>query len=129
MPRTPIALGSSARIAWTVAADDTAAALGSGDLDVLATPRLLAWMEHVTCLAIDAVLAEDETSVGTRVVLEHLKPSPVGAQIDVTATVTYVDGRLVRLEAVATDAAEAVVGRADITRVVVDRQRFLARLI
>jgi predicted thioesterase len=128
MPRTPIVLGSAARCAWTVAADDTAAALGSGDLDVLATPRLLAWMERVACLAIEAALAEDETSVGTRVALEHLKPSPVDARIDVTATVAHVDGRLVRLEAVAVDASDAVVGRSDITRVVVETERFLGRI-
>ena len=71
------------------------------------------------------------SSVGTRVQLEHVAASPVGASVAVTATVTYVDGRLVRFEVVAeheADGVAKVVGHGEVTRVVVDRARFLARL-
>lgn len=106
--------------------DDTARALGSGDLDVLATPRVLAWCEEATCSALD--LDDDQTSVGTRVDLEHLAASPVGAQITATATVIHTDGRLVRFQVTALDAAGKVLATGEIRRVVVDRERFLSRV-
>ena len=125
-------VGESATLEFTVTAEDTAVALGSGSLEVLATPRMLAWCEAATCAAVDPDLPEGRTSVGTRVQLEHVGASAVGAVVRVTATVAYVDGRLVRFEVVAqhtTSAGDtAVVAHGEVTRVVVDRDRFLARL-
>lgn len=128
MPTTPARAGDDARQTHRVTADDTAAALGSGTVEVLATPRLLAWLEDATCRAIEPSLGPGEASVGTRVTLEHLKASVVGAEVTAHATVVAVDGRLVRFEAVATDGEGVLLGRAEITRVVVDTARFLARL-
>ena len=114
---------------FTVTDDDTAAALGSGSLPVLATPRLLAWCEAATCTAIEDQLREGETSVGTRVSLEHLAASPVGAEVEVTASPAYVDGRLHRFTVAARHAGEGkLVASGEITRVVVDAERFLSRL-
>jgi predicted thioesterase len=123
----PISPGLFAQQTFTVTVDDTADALGSGDLPVLGTPRLLAWCESTTCAALAADLTEDETSVGTRVALEHLAPSPVGRELAVTASVAHVDGRLVRFTVAATDGGK-LVGSGEVTRVVVDRSRFLGRL-
>jgi predicted thioesterase len=64
---------SEVKLAFTIEDQDTAAALGSGTLPVLGTPRLLAWCETATCAAIAPDLAEGETSVGTRVELEHTR--------------------------------------------------------
>lgn len=112
---------------FTVGDDDTASALGSGSLPVLATPRLLAWCEAATCAALE--LPEGRTSVGTRVALEHLAASPVGATIEVSAEVAYEDGRLRRFTVSARDAGSGkVVGTGEVTRVVVDVERFLGRL-
>ena len=113
-------------VTHTVNDDDTAEALGSGDLPVLATPRLLAWLEEATCGAV--ALEEDSTSVGTRVELEHLAASPVGSEVTATATVAHRDGRLIRFQVVAHDAEGAVLATGEIQRVVVDRDRFLSRL-
>ena len=121
-------VGDRSTLRFTVTDDDTAAALGSGDLPVLATPRLLAWCEAATCAALDASLTADRSSVGTRVRLDHVAASPVDAEVVVTASVVYVDGRLVRFEVVAEEADERVVGHGEVTRVVVDRVRFLSRL-
>ena len=118
----------TAALSFEVGEDDTAAVLGSGDLPVLGTPRLLAWAEAATCAALAPSLGEGRTSVGTRVTLEHRAASPVGAQVTVTATVAHRDGRLVRFEVVAVDGAEQVVGHGEVTRVVVDAARFLARV-
>lgn len=124
-----IRTGQQATVTHTVGDADTAVALGSGDLPVLGTPRLLAWAEEATCAALAADVPAGRTSVGTRVQLEHVGASPVGAEVRVTATVAYVDGRLVRFEVVAEHTAdEKVVGHGEVTRVVVDRDRFLARL-
>ncbi len=120
--------GQQATLGFTVTDADTAAALGSGDLPVLGTPRLLAWCEAATCAAVAASLDAARTSVGTRVDLQHVGASPVGAAVTVTATVAHVDGRLVRFEVVATHADGKVVGHGEVTRVVVDRDRFLSRL-
>ncbi len=119
---------TSATLSFTVADSDTAAAVGSGDLPVLGTPRLLAWAEAATCAAVSDELAEGQTSVGTRVALEHLAASAVGEEVRVTASVTHRDGRLVRFEVVAVDSREQTVGHGEVTRVVVDRERFMARL-
>jgi fluoroacetyl-CoA thioesterase len=123
--------GRTATLTFTVTDDDTAAAVGSGDLPVLGTPRLLAWAEAATCAAIVADVRAGQSSVGTRVQLEHVAASPVGASVTVTATTTYVDGRLLRFEVIAEhelDGASKVVGHGEVTRVVVDRERFLRRL-
>ncbi len=118
-----------ARLTFTVSDDDTAAALGSGDLPVLGTPRLLAWCEAATCAAVEPALAAGETSVGTRVEVEHVRASGVGTTLEVTATPLHRDGRLHRLGVVAREAdGGRVVGTGEVTRVVVDSERFLARL-
>ena len=126
-----IEVGRTATLQFTVSEDDTAAALRSGDLPVLGTPRLLAWAESATCAAIAADLDAASSSVGSRVQLEHVAASPVGATVTVSATTSYVDGRLVRFEVVAeqeVDGASKLVGHGEVTRVVVDRERFLGRL-
>ena len=116
-------------LSFTVADGDTAAALGSGSLPVLATPRLLAWCEAATCAAIEPALSESQTSVGTRVQLEHLAPSPVGAAVEISASTSYVDGRLHRFTVAARHAADGkVVAAGEVTRVVVDGERFMARI-
>ena len=117
-----------ATLTFTVTDADTAAAVGSGSLPVLGTPRLLAWCEAATCAAIDPTLPDDSTSVGTRVELEHRAASPVGAEVRVTASTSYVDGRLHRFTVSARHPDGKVVGTAQITRVVVDSERFMGRI-
>lgn len=123
---------AEAALQFTVTDADTAAAVGSGSLPVLGTPRLLAWCEAATCAAIDPALAPGETSVGTRIQLEHLAPSAVGQQVEVTARLAYADGRLRRFSVAARNVGPEgpgkLVGSGEITRVVVDGEKFLARI-
>lgn len=116
----------TASVTHTVTDHDTASALGSGDLEVLATPRVLAWCEEATCAALD--LSPAQTTVGTRVDLEHLAASPIGAVVTATATVVHEDGRLFRFQVVAQDADGTLLATGEVRRVVVDRERFLARI-
>ena len=122
-----------ATLSFTVTDDDTAVAVGSGSLPVLGTPRLLAWCEATTCAAIDPTLDAASTSVGTRVDLEHVGASAIGQEVKVTASASYVDGRLHRFTVAARNVGPdggdgKLVGTGEITRVVVDRERFLSRL-
>jgi fluoroacetyl-CoA thioesterase len=116
----------TASITHTVTDRDTARAVGSGDLDVLGTPVVLAWCEEATCAALDLDAAQ--TSVGTRIDLEHLAASPVGTVVTATATPIHTDGRLVRFQVAAHDARGTLLATGEVRRVIVDRERFLARI-
>lgn len=124
----PVRSGMTSVLERIVTSADTAAALGSGDLAVLATPRLLAWLEAATCAAIGAEVPAGRSSVGTRAELTHLRASPVGAVVTVRAELVHVDGRLLRFEVVAENTEGVVLGHGQVTRVLVDTARFLARL-
>ncbi|MFI0484228.1 thioesterase family protein [Actinomadura sp. 9N215] len=107
---------------------DTAIRLGSGDVPVLGTPRLLALAEEATVAAIAPYLDERRTSVGTRVDLEHRAASPVGMRVTVEAELLEVEGARLVFACTATDGRGTVVGSGRIERIIVDRERFLARL-
>jgi predicted thioesterase len=121
--------GLQAALVHIVSAADTAEVVGSGDLPVLATPRVLALCE-AACLAAlgDANLAPNSTTVGTRVELEHLVALGVGEAVRVAARLTTVDGNVLRFEVVVTDDGDRVVARANATRRLVDRARIVADL-
>ncbi len=94
---------------------------------MLGTPRLLAWCEAATC-AVEVPGADGRTSVGTRVRLDHLAASAVASSVRVTATLESQDGRLLRFAVRAQDDAERLLATGEITRVLVDPERFLARV-
>ena len=121
-------MGALGEVVEVVADGDTAVALGSGGLPVLATPRLLAWCEAATCRAVEGDLAPGRSSVGTAVQLEHLAASAVGERVTVRAELVLVEGRRLRFQVEASDAVGTVLGRGTVERVVVDDARFLARL-
>jgi fluoroacetyl-CoA thioesterase len=127
-PGLPVGLRASVRAAVTEA--DTAEAMGSGDVPVLATPRLLALAEAATCAAVAPQLAGGFTTVGTSASVEHRKASPLGAEIVVEAELTEVDGRRLVFGFIARAAdtdEDVVVGAGTVERVVLDRARFIAR--
>lgn len=116
------------RTRHTVTDDDTAIALGSGDVPVLATPRLLAWMEAATVAAAADRLSELQTTVGIRIEMQHLRASAVGSGVEVAAA--HVEAELdgvLRFEVIATDRDGRVLATGTVERAVVDRARFLAR--
>lgn len=105
----------------------TALALGSGDLPVLGTPALLALCEAATVAAFSRHLADEVTSVGTSVRLEHVAASAVGARVVAEATVAAVAGQRVTLVVVARE-GERLVGQGKVERAIVDRGSFVDRL-
>ncbi|WP_084959313.1 thioesterase family protein [Thermoactinospora rubra] len=122
-----LAPGLRASLLIMVEREDTAQKVGSGDVPVLATPRLLALAERATVEALRDRLEPGQTSVGTRVELEHLAASPLGAHVEVDVELTRVDGRRLVFGFQARERGR-VVGRGTVERVVVDREKFLARI-
>lgn len=122
-----VELGASAVVEHVVTEADTAVALGSGDVPVLGTPRLVALAEAATVAALTGRLDDGRTSVGTRVELDHLAATPVGGSVLVRAELTASDGRTLRFAVTAHDAAGTQVGHGTVTRAVVDRERFIGR--
>jgi predicted thioesterase len=100
-----VAAGQRASVSAVVADADTAISAGSGDVPVLATPRLLALAEAATVAAIAPHLPPGMTSVGTSVSLEHRRASPVGAEVVVEAELTEIDGRRLMFSFIARESA------------------------
>jgi fluoroacetyl-CoA thioesterase len=126
---TGVAVGLRAELTRLVHKADTALSVGSGDLEVLATPRLIAWAEAASCAAVAAALDPRQTTVGTRMVFQHLRGSPVHQQVRVNARLAHVDGRLLRFDVTAESVAHgALLAHGELTRVVVSRDRFMQRL-
>lgn len=125
-PPTSLPAGLTARVELTVTDADTAQALGSGDVPVLGTPRVLALAEAATVAATAPKLAPGMTTVGNRVELEHTAPSPVGATVTATATLAKVDGRKLLFE-VRVATGDQVLAEGRIERTLVERQRFMAK--
>jgi fluoroacetyl-CoA thioesterase len=117
-------LGLQAAFRHTVTEADTAVAVGSGELPVLATPRVLALAERATVAAVAGALQAGATTVGVRVELEHLAPSLVGADLAVEAVLERVDGRRLAFAVRVRDGGR-LVARGMVTRVVVDSGAFL----
>jgi len=118
----------TASLTLEVTEADTAASLGSGDLPVLGTPRLLAWAEQATCQVAGDLLGPGQTSVGTRVQLEHLLACAVGTVVRVRADLAHRDGRLLEFDVTATNDSGRLLATGRVRRVVVDVERFLARI-
>jgi predicted thioesterase len=122
-----LAPGLSATVTLTVTDADTAQALGSGDVPVLGTPRLVALAEAATVAATVRALRPGQTSVGVRVELDHVAPTPVGRTVSAKATLTEAQERRLTFEVIVYD-GEIVAAQGIVRRVLVDRQRFLERL-
>jgi fluoroacetyl-CoA thioesterase len=118
--------GLTASVELTVTAADTAESLGSGDVPVLATPRVVALVEAATVAATAAHLTQGQTTVGTRVELDHHAASLVGATVVAEARLATVDGRKLGFDVVLREGT-TIAAQGRVERVVVDRDRFLAK--
>ncbi len=119
--------GLSARSVITVAESNTAAAMGSGNLPVFATPAMIALMENAAMKAVAAALPEGSTTVGTEMTVEHIKASGLGAGITATAVLAAIEGRKLTFNVGARD-AEGMIGEGVHVRFVVDCEKFMAKI-
>ena len=105
---------------------DTARALGSGSVDVLGTPRLVALLEEATIDAVEGHLDNGFTTVGMRVQVDHLQPTPVGAEVFAEAYLDRIEGRRITFTVTASDSG-GLVAAGKVTRVMVDVNRFMSK--
>lgn len=105
----------------------TARCMGSGDMDVLATPAMMALMENAAMLAVAPNLPEGCTTVGGHIASSHLRPSKVGDRVAATAIVTKVDGKKIEFK-VEAYCGDTLLGEGTHLRFIVDRKKFLDRL-
>ena len=121
MPLSPGLHGSAKLV---VTHDDTAVALRSGEVEVLATPRLIALVEEAAMTAVGDRLPAGQTTVGMRVQVDHLAPTSVGSSVAAEATLEKVEGRRLTFTVSVTDHG-GLVAAGKVTRVIVETERFL----
>ena len=121
-----LTVGMKAEVTSLVEPEDTAESVGSGSLKVFATPCMVAMMEGAACEAIEEVLAEGQTSVGTALHIEHTSATPVGMEVRAEAEVTAVEGKKITFRVSAYD-EKGEIGRGTHQRVIVGEQKFLEK--
>ena len=121
-----LTVGLKGEVFTQVEREDTAKEVGSGDLLVYATPCMVALMEGAACEAIAECLSDTQTSVGTRLNIEHISATPVGLEVRAEAEVTEVSGKVITFALHAYDEAGEI-GRGTHTRVLVNSQKFLEK--
>lgn len=111
-----------------VSKENVAATMGSGDLNVFATPAMVALMENAAMSAVADELPEGSTTVGAMMNTTHIKPSAVGDTVSATAVLKEVEGRKLTFEVRAQD-SKGVIGEGTHVRYIVDKEKFMSKLI
>lgn len=111
----------------TVTQEMTARAVGSGSLDVYATPSMVALMEAAAVAALDSWLSAGKASVGISITVQHLSATPIGESVTAMAEITEIEGRRVTFEVRAWDEHD-LIGEGTHVRYVIDADRFMARV-
>jgi fluoroacetyl-CoA thioesterase len=119
--------GLRGEVKLLVAEEHTAQHLGSGGVQVLATPQMVLLMERAGVAAIDHLLPEGYLTVGGHLDVQHLAPTPVGFEVKATAELVEVDGRRLHFRVEVHDGVE-VVGSGTHQRFIVDLERFAERV-
>ena len=122
-----LVIGARGAATVTVGAENTAVALGSGDVPVFGTPALVALMEQAAVAAVSGGLEPSETTVGTWLEIAHLAATAVGGQVRAEAALVAVDGRKLTFTVVAYDGRQKI-GEGHHQRMRVARDRFLEKL-
>ena len=119
--------GLRAETKITVTDTDTASRWGSGLVPVYSTPALVGQMENTAVVALTGHLPAGQTTVGGRIEVRHLAPTPVGMKVCVQAELIEVDGRKLVFKIEAWDEVEKI-GEASHDRFMIDEAKFMARV-
>ncbi len=117
---------ATATIKTVVTPKMTAQSMGSGSLNVFATPGMCALMEQAATFALQEKLNPGETSVGTALNIEHVSATPVGMNVSAKADLLEFNGRVAKFVIEAYDEA-GLIGKGTHTRVVVNAARFMEK--
>lgn len=112
---------------FVVGGEHVAKHVGSGDVEVLSTPSMIAFMERVAMECVQVFLPEGYTTVGTAVEVRHLNPAPKGAEVEVAAKLVEVEGRRLKFE-VEARWGSVLVGKGVHERFIVERAKFLEKV-
>lgn len=121
-----IEIGMKGRAETVVTAGNTAQAVGSGLVPVFATPYMVALMENAAVNAVQAQLAGDEGTVGTRLNVTHDAATPIGLKVWAEAELTAVEGRKLTFAVTAYDEREKIGGGTH-ERFIIKPEKFLAK--
>ena len=110
----------------TADASNSAKTMGSGSLDVFATPAMVALMEKTALQSVAGELGEGQSTVGTALQIAHSSASPIGSVIRCESELVEIDRRRLVFSVVAYD-DWGEIGRGTHERFVVDAERFLAK--
>lgn len=119
--------GDSIETTQLVDADKVASHLGSGSLQVYATPAMVTFIEHTCRKLVEPHLPDGQTSVGVALSVRHSAPTPMGATVSIRAEILKIEGQLVTFRAIIRDEIEEI-GEAEHTRAIIDTERFLRRV-
>ena len=111
----------------TVNTSNTALTMGSGNMEVFATPAIVALMGNAAMNAVAAHLTEVSTTVGAMMETSHIKPSALGETVMAEAILEEIDGRKLTFKVIASD-SKGTIGEGKHIRYIVDRERFLSKL-
>jgi len=119
--------GLTGKLEMAVREEDLAGRLGDAKINVLSTPRLIQLLEAATIEAIKGFLSPDQISLGTRVKILHLAPTPLGMRVTAHAVLKEVDNRRLLFEIDAYDEIEKI-AEGEHERIIVSGEWFLQRI-
>ena len=108
--------------------ENTAAVVGSGSLEVFATPMMIALMENAALNTVKPFLAEGEATVGTEISVTHNAPTPIGETVTAEAELIAVDRRKLQFQ-VRARVGDEIIGKGTHTRFIINEERFLQKAL
>jgi len=119
-------IGETFTVKTMVNESNTAGAVASGGVPVFGTPMMIALMEGAALQLAAQYLEEGQTTVGTRIEVSHTAATPIGMQVEATAKLEKIDGKLLSFSMTASDEAGPI-GEGMQQRAIVDEKKFIDR--
>ena len=113
---------------YLVSENNTAKYIGSGDLNVLATPSLVAFMENSAKTFLNSFLTQDLGSVGSNININHIAPTLINKEITILGEITEIIKDKIVIFNLEAFAGEKKIGDASHTRVIINNEKFINKL-
>ncbi|HEY4533036.1 MAG TPA: thioesterase family protein [Fusobacterium sp.] len=121
-------VGLKGEVSKVVQAEDTAARVASGLLEVFSTPMMIALMEKAAYTLAEEHLEEEESTVGVEIGSKHMKATPIGVTVKAVATITKIEGRFITFQVQAFEEDGTLIGEGTHLRCIINRQKFIDKL-